>query len=428
MTPSPSQIESGPWWRGITRYQWLVLFVAWLGWTFDVMDALLWTFVKTDATSDLLKLPASHPDVALWAGGIQAVLLIGWATGGILFGVLSDKIGRTKAMLYTILIYSVFTGLSCFVQNIEQLALCRFLTGLGVGGEWACGAALIAEVFPTRSRTWVACILQSAASIGIILANTICSSLKAHGYDWRVAFAVGIAPALLTVLLRYAVKEPDAWIHSHATHKAGEAGSLTELFSTRFRRHTLVGVSLAIAGVFGIWGANYFSQDLLKQALHTLPAALAQSERVSITNWQTLAQMAGFLVCAPIAVYLGRRHSFGFYFLGSLIVTPLCFHLSVDAESARLWVPLMGFFTGGMFSGYIIYLPELYPSRLRATGAGFCLNVARYIAAAGPWLMGWMQGKIELKWAATLIALIYLLGLAALPFARETKDQPLPED
>ncbi|MEN9360161.1 MAG: hypothetical protein RL095_1696 [Verrucomicrobiota bacterium] len=420
MHPDPSPSQSGPWWRGITGYQWLVLFVAWLGWTFDVMDALLWTFVKTDATSELLRLPASDPKVALWAGGIQAALLIGWATGGILFGVVSDKIGRTKAMLYTILIYSLFTGLSCFVQNIEQLAVCRFLTGLGVGGEWACGAALIAEVFPGRARTWVACILQSAASVGIILANTICSSLKDHGYGWREAFAVGIAPALLTVLLRYAVKEPDTWKQAHASHSAQESGSLRELFSPRFRRHTGVGVALATAGVFGIWGANYCAVDLLNQ--------VAKAEKVAISNWQTLAQMAGFLFCAPIAVYLGRRHSFAFYFLGSLVVTPLCFHLSVDAESAKIWVPLMGFFTGGMFSGYIIYLPELYPSRLRATGAGFCLNVARYAAAAGPWLMGWMQGKIALKWAATLIALIYLLGLAALPFARETKDQPLPED
>ena len=408
------------WWQGLTRYHALVLLVAWLGWTFDVMDALLWTFVKMPATAELLHLPDDHADVKLWAGGIQATLLIGWATGGILFGMLSDRIGRTRTLVITILMYSVFTGLSFFAQNIGQLALCRFLTGLGVGGEWASGAALLAEAFPPRARVWVACILQSAASIGIVLANSICGALLAHGHSWRYAFLIGIAPALLTVLIRLGIREPDAWRQTIHDHGARAVGSLRELFSLRFRRDTVVCVLLAISGVFGIWGANYCAPELLSQ--------VAKADKVLISNVQTAAQMAGFLACAPLAVYGGRRLAFGFYFLGSLISTPLAFYLSTGPNSAMFWVPLMGFFTGGMFSGYIIYFPELYPTRLRATGSGFCLNVARYAAAAGPWLMGWMQGFLTLPQAASLIALIYLLGLGALLFATETKGKGLVED
>lgn len=415
------------WWRGLTAKQWQVLVVAWLGWMFDVMDILMYNYVKTPACAELLGLPPGHPDVAKWAGYILAIGLCGWSVGGIIFGVLGDKIGRTKTMVLTILVYSIFTGLAYFAQNVHQLALFRFLTGLGVGGEWAAGAALLAEVFPQRSRVWAACVLQAAASAGILLAILISAAVGEH---WRHVFLVGILPAFLTIWVRLGLKEPERWQHATEAHARRELGSLRELFSPRFRKHTIVGVLLALSGVFGIWGANYWAPELLK--------LVAPEHKTLILNLQTIAQFLGFLFCAPLAEKIGRRFAFGFYFLGSLIATPLAYHASHGFLSAAVLVPLMGFFTGGMFSGYIVYFPELYPTRLRATGAGFCYNVARITAAPGPAIMGLLQGAFAtsfgmaplatLQWSATAIALIYLIGLAVLPWAEETRGRPLPED
>ncbi len=415
------------WWRGLTAKHWQVLIVAWLGWMFDVMDILMYNYVKTPACRDLLGLPAGHPDIARWAGYILAISLCGWAAGGIVFGVLGDKIGRTKTMVLTILVYSIFTGLSYFSKNVWQLAAFRFLTGLGVGGEWAAGAALLAEVFPQRSRVWAACVLQAACSGGIILAILISSWAGEH---WRRVFLIGVLPALLTVWVRAGIKEPEQWQHAAGAHSRRELGSLRELFSPRFRRKTIVGVLLALSGVFGIWGANYWAPELL--------ARVAPQNKTLILNLQTIAQFIGFVFCAPLAERIGRKFAFGFYFLGSLIATPLAFHFSHSPATAAVLVPVMGFFTGGMFSGYIVYFPELYPTRLRATGAGFCYNVARITAAPGPAIMGLLQGWFAtslklpplatLQWSATVIALIYLVGLAVLPFAEETRGHPLPED
>lgn len=427
----PENISAEPrfWWQNITLYQWRVLIITFLGWTFDVMDALIFNFIKLPACSELLQVPPTDPAVAQWAGGIQTALLCGWATGGIIFGVLGDKLGRTRTMVITILVYSIFTGLAYFAQNVWQLALFRFLTGLGVGGEWAAGASLLAEVFPRRSRTWMACLLQGGASVGIILGQQIGYWLGDE--NWRWAFVVGIVPALLVFWVRLGLKEPQRWQKAAHTHAASEIGSLREIFSPRFRRRTIVGVLLGLSGVFGIWGANYWTPELLK-------TLVSKDQRILIVNLQIVAQLAGFLFCAPLAVYGSRRLAFAFYFLGSLISTPLAFHFSVDYLSGLWLIPIMGFFTGGMFSAYIIYFPELYPTRLRATGAGFCYNVARYAAAPGPWLMGWLQGFLgrqhqlaplaALRWSATFIALIYIVGLLATYFAEETKGKPLPED
>ena len=424
MNPSEeTSSENQHWWQGITPYMWRVLFITFLGWTFDVMDALIFNFIKIPACAELMGVAANDPNlmakVGGWPGGIQAALLCGWATGGIFFGILGDKIGRTRTMVITILVYSIFTGLSFFAQDVWQLTFFRFLTGLGVGGEWAAGASLIAEVFPQRSRTWVACSLQGGASVGIILGQQIGHWLG--DANWRWAFVVGVVPALLTFWVRLGLHEPERWQKATTTHTKSEVGSIPELFSPRFRRRTIVGVLLGLSGVFGIWGANYWTPDLLK-------TLVTKDQRIFIVNIQIVAQLLGFLVCAPLAVYGSRRLAFGFYFLGSLISTPLAFHFSTDYQSALLLIPIMGFFTGGMFSGYIVYFPELYPTRLRATGAGFCYNVARYAAAPGPWLMGWLQKYFPLKQSATIIALIYIIGLVAAYFAEETKDKPLPED
>jgi MFS family permease len=430
----PDRVTS--WWRGVTRYQWLVLFVAWLGWVFDSMDATLYALVLHPALHDLL--PASGATVNAdtighYGGIIFSIFLVGWAVGGVLFGVLADRFGRTKVLVFTILIYAVFTGLAALSATWWQLAVYRFLTALGIGGEWAAGAALVAEVWPEGKRSKAAGILQSAWAGGFFLAALINLGLRDSG--WRPMFVVGIAPAIVAVLVRLWVREPERWVEARARSREGAlAGSprppgLRELFAPELRRSTLVGSGLAFVAVFGLWGATNWTPTLIR-ALPDLRGLSdsAMTARVSYaTMFLNLGSLVGYLSFGPLADRFGRRATFGLMCLGSLVMLPVTFLTPRAYQHVLLLLPILGFFNNGIFSGFPIYLPELYPTRIRATGAGFCFNVGRVVASVGPFLTGLLVTALGgFGPAASAIALIYLVGLMLLPFAPETKDRPLP--
>src|SRR5262245_21375848 len=198
------------WVNQVTRYQWLVLFVAWLGWVFDSMDATLYSLVQKPAITDLLGAGASDAQIGFYSSVVFSVMLIGWALGGIVFGIIADYIGRTKALTLTILIYSLFTGLSALSHNWWELGTYRFVTGLGLGGEWAAGAALVAEVWPDNLRAKAGALLQSAAALGFFLAAVL--NLFVGIYSWRYVFLIGAAPAVLVMVVRMLVKEPEVWV------------------------------------------------------------------------------------------------------------------------------------------------------------------------------------------------------------------------
>lgn len=424
-----------PSWRdGVTRYQWLVLFVAWLGWVFDAMDATIYALVLHPALHELLHLPggaAPTSDVIGWYGGIIfSIFLIGWAVGGILFGVLADRIGRTRTLVITILIYAVFTGLAALSTTWWQLAVFRFLTALGIGGEWAAGAALVAEVWPESKRTRAAGLLQSAWAAGFLLAATI--NLLLRDYGWRPIFVVGVLPAAIALLVRMWVKEPERWVKVRAAeaHASNGPSRLAELFTPALRRSTFVGSGLAFVAVFGLWGATNWTPTLIR-ALPDLQS-LTAAELTARVSWATMllnaGALAGYLSFGPLAERWGRRPAFAVMCLGSLVLLPVTFLTPHSYAQVLLLLPLLGFFNNGIFSGFPIYLPELFPTRLRATGAGFCFNIGRVLAAAGPFLTGYLVTVLGgFGRAASLVALIYLVGLLLLPFARETRGHPLPE-
>ncbi|HUY34122.1 MAG TPA: MFS transporter [Pirellulales bacterium] len=259
-----------PWYRELTRYHWFVFVVAALGWLFDTMDQQLFTLARRPACQELLGLPPSDPMIDRYGGYATSVFLIGWATGGIAFGVLGDRIGRAKTMLWTILIYSVCTGLSALSVSIYDFAFYRFLTGLGVGGEFAVGVALVAEVMPERARPFALGMLQALSAVGNVSAALISLGLGrlqetgAIDSAWRVMFVVGTVPALLAVLIRRRLKEPERWRASAAQGAtAARLGSYAELFGNpRWRKHALLGLALAFSGVVGLWGIGFFSPDL----------------------------------------------------------------------------------------------------------------------------------------------------------------------
>ena len=411
-----------------------MLFVAWLGWVFDSMDSTIYALVLQPALHDLLRSPGGGfvtSEVIGWYGGIIfSIFLIGWAIGGVVFGVLADYFGRTKALVFTILIYAVFTGMAALSQTWWQLALFRFITALGIGGEWAAGAALVAEVWPEDKRTKAAGLLQSAWAAGFLVAAVL--NLLLRNCGWRPIFVVGIAPAVVALFIFLWVKEPERWVKARAEEqRAGgtRPPKLAELFAPGLARSTMVGSGLAFVAVFGLWGATNWTPTLIR-ALPDLQGmnAAGLASRVSYaTMLLNVGALAGYLSFGPLADRVGRRWVFALMCLGSLVLLPITFLTPRTYAQVLLLLPLLGFFNNGIFSGFPIYLPELYPTRIRATGAGFCFNVGRVLASTGPFVTGYLVTVLgSFGRAASAVAAIYIVGLLILPFAPETKGKPLP--
>ena len=423
------------WRHGVSRYQWLVLLVAWLGWVFDSMDATIYAIVLHPALHDLLKTSPSaqvSSEVIGWYGGIIfSIFLIGWAIGGIAFGMIADYIGRTKTLILTILIYAVFTGMAALSETWWQLALYRFLTALGIGGEWAAGAAIVAEVWPEDKRAKAAAVLQSAWAVGFFIAASI--SLLMRDSGWRLFFVIGIAPAVVALFVRLWVKEPERWLKAHEQElRSGELRvvKLAQLFEGDLRRSTLVGSGLAFVAVFGLWGATNWTPTLIRQLpdMEGLDAQIITSSVGYAIMALNAGALVGYLSFGPLADRFGRRAAFALMCTGSLVMLPVTFLTPRTYEHVLLLLPLLGFFNTGIFSGFPIYLPELFPTRIRATGAGFCFNAGRVLASMGPFLTGFLVVALgSFGRAASAIALIYLLGLLILPFAPETRGRPLPQ-
>ncbi len=384
------------------------------------MDATIYALVMTPALKELLGASAT-PEAIAWHGGvIFSIFLIGWALGGIAFGILADRLGRARTLVITILIYAVFTAMAGFSHSWWELALYRFLTALGIGGEWAAGATLVAEVWPESLRVKGAGVLQSAWGAGYFIGAGAYFLLAAH--SWRVLFFVGLLPALVAILARLKVHEPEKWVQ--ARDEARTKPRLKELFEPALRRDTLVGSGLAFVAVFGLWGATNWTPSLIRELLG--PEGLDAETVARLVSYSVMSlnagAIAGYLAFGPLAERLGRRAAFRIMLLGSAVMLPVAFLLPSSYAVSLALLPLLGFFTNGIFSGFPIYLPELYPTRIRATGAGFCFNVGRVLAATGPFLTGILVTQLgTFARAASSVALVYLLGLLILGAARETK-------
>jgi len=399
------------------------------------MDATIYAIVLHPALHDLLKTSPSaqvSSEVIGWYGGIIfSIFLIGWAIGGIAFGMIADYIGRTKTLILTILIYAVFTGMAALSETWWQLALYRFLTALGIGGEWAAGAAIVAEVWPEDKRAKAAAVLQSAWAVGFFIAASI--SLLMRDSGWRLFFVIGIAPAVVALFVRLWVKEPERWLKAHEQEeRSGELRvvKLAQLFEGDLRRSTLVGSGLAFVAVFGLWGATNWTPTLIRHLpdMEGLDAQVITSSVGYAIMALNAGALVGYLSFGPLADRFGRRAAFALMCTGSLVMLPVTFLTPRKYEHVLLLLPLLGFFNNGIFSGFPIYLPELFPTRIRATGAGFCFNAGRVLASMGPFLTGFLVVALgSFGRAASAIALIYLLGLLILPFAPETRGQPLPQ-
>jgi MFS family permease len=415
---------------GLTRYQWLVLFAAWLGWGFDVFDGLLFNFVAPICVPNLLHLvpgaPATQKIIFPWTASLTSVLLIGWAIGGILFGRITDRIGRSRTLLLTMLTYALATAACAFAPNIWVLAIFRFIASLGIGGEWAAGAALVSESLPRERRVVGGALLYTSASFGLLLA-TLVNDTFTHRFtaiasdpnlSWRVVFLTGLVPAAVAVVIRLKIKEPEGW-------KPAVTPRVAELFAPGLRRRTLGGLAMSLVALITWWSCSAFIPVIagsLAAKLKLAPAVFAATRTEFITlgsNAFNVGGLIGTLLNIPLAT-LGRRSLYRIYYVfsvGALLVT---FVPDWPPTTRLLLFATLGLTVFGVFGSFPFYLPELFPMRLRGTGGGFTYNFGRIITAPFPFAVGALvHGGVDptrvMSWLAVVPAAGALLAFAGAP-------------
>jgi MFS family permease len=429
---------------GLTRYQWLVLFAAWLGWGFDVFDGLLFNFVAPIAVPNLLGYdpgdPAAKEATFFWTAALSSLLLLGWAVGGVVFGKLTDRLGRTRTLLLTMLTYALGTAACAFAPNLWVLALFRFVASLGIGGEWAAGASLVAETMPKEKRILGGALLYTSAPIGMFLATFVTDLFTRQmegiasdpSLSWRVVFLTGLIPAGVAVLIRLKVKEPEHW-------KPSERVALRELFTPDLVRRTLGGLAMAIIALVTWWSvsvfvpviASFLAADTAGPHVLGDPTTLAvrKAEFITLgTSMFNLGGLLGTLVTVPVALHLGRRPMFAIYFVGSALAIYCTFGLELTAMTRLYMMGAVGLTVFGVFGAFSFYLPELFPMRLRGTGAGFCYNAGRVITAFFPFGVGMLvRSGMNPLWIIQWIAIVPVVGLLflAVGLAVETRGQTI---
>src|SRR6476620_9133529 len=426
--------------EGVTPYHWLVVIIASAGWLFDCMDQRLFILGRESALKELLQNdPVGLASIKTLIGYATTSMILGWATGGIIFGMMSDKIGRVKTMVATLIVYSGFTGLSGLANTWVDFTLYRFLAGIGIGGMFGAATTLVAESVPAGFRAMALGSLQALSALGNIIGSLLSLQIPPGAQNfvsnyagWRVLFFVGIVPALLVVPIIFVLKEPESWLKAKADAAGGvghkNVGSPLELFrDPRWRRHTVVGLFLGVSGMIGLWGIGFFSPELISTALKGAPQDVVDTVRGWGTAFQDVGSFLGMITFTMVAAFLSRRLAFLLALLLSMFVTMFVFRSLNSASDAYWMLPMMGFAQLAVFAGYSIYFPELFPTRLRGTGVGFCYNTVRYLAAPAPTLMGYLASLMSFRSAAVLMSTIYLVGVVALIWAPETKGKPLPE-
>ena len=421
------------WYQGISRYQWIILVIACAGWIFDVYEGQIFNITRGDMLNDLLSDVANEgerkAEVEKWGDWFLAAFLLGGTAGGLLFGSLADRFGRRPIMILTILTYSAFSGLTYFATELWQVATLRFFVAMGVGGEWAVAAALVAEVFPKRARTHASGIFHASSVIGTWMAAL---AGMAVGVNWRYAYLIGVIPALLVVWVRASVKEPEGWKKA-VRDDSKKAGSFGDLFGdSRWRKHALLGMALAAVGLASFWAVGIATQGLAKdmlQAEGVSPEDASQQAKFAYGIVQTTGAGIGLLAFGPLCARLGRRKAFILGHVGAFIIVPITCYGPQTYDQLLLILPVFGFFTLCMHAGYAVYFPELFPNHLRATGTSFCFNVGRIMAAPMLLISGMVKAieGIDSKQALTLLGSTFLLGLVVVAFLPETKGKDLPD-
>ncbi len=404
--------------------QWKVLLAAFGGWLFDGFEMGLFPIVARPA------LQSMHHDgskvdafVGAWMGNITALFLLGAAAGGFVFGWLGDRIGRVRAMALSILMYSLFTGLGYFATEPWHLGIFRFIAALGMGGEWSLGVALVMEYWPDRWRPLLAGIIGAAANVGFLLVAIVGQTVSVTPDSWRWMWLVGILPSFLVFLILLFVPESERW---KAAAAKGPSAPLREVFSRAYLRNTLLGIAFASIALIGTWASVQWIPVWVDQLVgHTMPKAKAFAAMLS-----ALGAITGCIIGPLLGGKMGRRPAFFLLCVSSLVTCGILYRTGLSyGLMFQTMVFLAGATTAAFYGWFPLFLPELFPTRARATGQGVCYNTGRVFAAAGAVLGGQLVGLFGGDYArmGAVITLIYLLGMVLIWFVPETKGKPLPE-
>jgi len=431
--------------QALTAASWRALIASFLGWMFDGYETYALILVAGVALRQLLP-PDQLASIPIYIGGLLAVTLVGWATGGIIAGVLADYIGRKRMLMLSILWYALFTGLTAFAASYTSLLILRFLTGLGLGAEWGPGTAILGESWPSRSRGRAASVLQSAIGFGLLLASGVWLYVAPLGPDaWRYMFLLGILPALSVLWIRSSVRDPDLWIAASERRRqarqrlaSGEPASREDRILVGFtvkqilaipdlRRRLLLLLALSLSTIVAWWAVSTWIPFYAGQ--------LASRAGGDALRWAALAGLyynlggiLGYFVFGVLADLWGRKPTMLLYYAGAVVLVLVLFRAVQDPSVFLVVAAVNGFFTLGQFAWMPVYLPELFPTAVRGSAISLVFDVTRYLAAAGPLLAGWLIVSLGgVSMAASIIGLSYLLGLLVTPFAApETKGRPLP--
>ncbi len=432
--------------RDLSPQQWKSGIAAWLGWLFDGLDMHLYGLVASTFVASLLinqgLIPAdatpAHEMVAQRSGWIQAAFLVGWALGGAFFGRLGDILGRSRSLSLTILTYAAFTGLSFFAQTWWQLMIFRFLAALGIGGEWAVGSSLLSETWPKKWRPWVAAVLQTGVNLGVLLA-CLATFLMADLHP-KFVFLVGILPALMVFWIRRHVPEPEEW-HAAKREALGFQPGIADLFRGAVRRTTLLTIIVCACGLTAWWAFMFWHAQHLRN-LPDLDAAAKvefaktaaggdaakwvaayKQKTVSIAFFVIIvASIAGNFAAAGLARTFGYRRSIAICYLGFFLTMGGTFLQARGWESlVWFWFPAVGFFSG-VFGLFTMYLPPLFPTLLRTTGAGFCYNIGRIAAALGVVFSGSLASGGDFKKTLVFASCLFVPAMFVALILPEPKD------
>lgn len=403
--------------QDLSPVQWKCGIAAWLGWLFDGMDGTLYTLVAPVFVAQLLTTLAHSPtkdEVGKYGSWIQAAFLVGWALGGAVFGRIGDRFGRSRTIMLTILTYALFTGLSAFAHNWQQLMLYRFLAALGIGGEWAAGSSLVAETWPRTWRPWLSAVLQSAYQVGYLIAaaSVLIFSSRFPAEQTRWIFLIGALPALVTFWLRKNIPEPDEWskAKSHSEHQEPSIG---DLFRGDVLRTTILTILVCSVALTAVWALIFWSaphlQNLPDIKGWTLKAKQTYSSQVIAIA--TITALIGNFFAALLARRYGYRVAATVMFLGSVLCMSGAYAIPHNHNEMVFWLPVAHFFVQGIFGLFPLYIPPLFPTLLRTTGAGFCYNIGRVAAAVGTIVFGLFTKVGDYRLTLFYVGLLPIIGI-----------------
>jgi len=428
--------------RAVTRYQWLVFLVVWAGWSLDAADFGLYSLVLRPALIDLLGGNPALTEIGKYGGLLAMSGLFGWAIGGFVFGILADYIGRVRTLAYSIAIYAIFTAMQGLSIGLWDFAIYRFIAGLGTGAELMVGIPLLAETLGETHRAKIGSVMVTGGAVGFFVASWVYGLVG--GYGWRYVFFLGILPAILLAVIRRRMFEPERFADVRERRQAVAAGRATsaddhqfmrfvplQLFNRDNRYNTMIGVMFGLGSLLAVWTTVIWLPTILslmaqKGGIDANAAAPFVGRGMML--WSG-GGFFGYIVFGFLADLIGRRPTVSLFSLGT-VAAGLTLYLGLPAYEPwyPVVLPIFGFFVIGVFSGYAVYLPELFPTQIRSTAVGFCTGSARIITSFGPLVAGLLVGAFggSFNRVTAVMTCFALLSIVAMYFGRETKGDPLP--